>query len=284
MAVKRSTKRKKKQPDKSIRRDPPPSVKRQLRAEVGFGCPVLVDDVPCANPFLTWHHFDPEWHVRHHHNPDGMLALCREHHDQAGIGAYTLDQVRAFKCGAVERAPEVEKRMHWMRDQLVLVSGGTIFPRMATLYQQNGHRIVWVNRDEKGYLLLNIRMPTISGQPRLWMEDNFWHSRGRPVDLVCPPSGHLIEVKYANGDFLHVRFRNIASVADACSRYPSTPADHWADLAFPLTTVEMQIKAGGTGLDFGEKQIRLPAGVVISGSSIDAGPVGIAIAHNGPLE
>ena len=43
---------------------------RTLRREVGFGCPV------CRSPFLTWHHFDPPYHVEEHWRHEGMIALC----------------------------------------------------------------------------------------------------------------------------------------------------------------------------------------------------------------
>lgn len=67
-------------------RNPPKSVLAELRKEVGFGCPVE----GCGNPYLTWHHFDPPWSERHHHEPQGIIALCPEHHNAAdancGVG------------------------------------------------------------------------------------------------------------------------------------------------------------------------------------------------------
>lgn len=76
-------------------RDPYRDVKRQLRQEVRFGCPVA----DCGNPYVTWHHFDPPWRVEHHHRPEGMIALCLEHAPQADAGAFTDDQLRALKRG-----------------------------------------------------------------------------------------------------------------------------------------------------------------------------------------
>jgi hypothetical protein len=74
-------------------RDPYRDVKRRLRREVGFTCPVE----GCGNPYLTWHHFDPPWRVEHHHRPEGMIALCLEHAAQADNDAFTHDQLRALK-------------------------------------------------------------------------------------------------------------------------------------------------------------------------------------------
>src|SRR5918912_315690 len=37
----------------TVNRTPPAAVRRELRREVGFGCPVP----DCGNPYLYWHHF-----------------------------------------------------------------------------------------------------------------------------------------------------------------------------------------------------------------------------------
>ena len=74
--------------DKPISRKPPEAVKLLLRQEVGFGCPLPY----CRLPFLSFHHFDPPWHKEHHHRPEGMIALCVQHHEMADRGA--LDKAR----------------------------------------------------------------------------------------------------------------------------------------------------------------------------------------------
>ena len=73
-----------------VNRTPPPEVRRELRREVGFGCPVRdADGVRCGNPYLYYHHFDPPWATEEHHNPAGMIALCGEHHPKADAGTFT---------------------------------------------------------------------------------------------------------------------------------------------------------------------------------------------------
>ncbi|MGH2946503.1 MAG: hypothetical protein ACRDPC_09650 [Solirubrobacteraceae bacterium] len=52
------------------------------------------------------------------------------------------------------------------------------------------------------------------------MEDNFWIETGQPEDLECPPSGTTIRARYANGDRVSVRFREIASKEAFTARYP----------------------------------------------------------------
>jgi hypothetical protein len=45
----------------------------------------------------VFHHFDPPWAGNYVHNPDGMIALCPEHHLQADGGSWTKAQLRDFK-------------------------------------------------------------------------------------------------------------------------------------------------------------------------------------------
>lgn len=75
----------------ALSRTPPIAVRRTLRGEVGFGCPVRQAGNLCGNPYLRWHHFDPAWSDEHHHRPEGMIASCAQHHDEADAGAFTRD-------------------------------------------------------------------------------------------------------------------------------------------------------------------------------------------------
>ncbi len=100
-------------------RTPPEWVKQALREEAGFGCPVA----GCREPFLTWHHFDPPWHERHHHEPDGMIALCIKHHVMADRGVFSRTQLRAFKSSP-HSVEEVRAKFEWARPKQLIRLGG----------------------------------------------------------------------------------------------------------------------------------------------------------------
>ena len=76
-----------------ISRTPPANVLERLRREVNFGCPV--ED--CGVPYLSWHHFDPPWREKKHHNPDGMIALCAKDASLADAPRWTKEQLREMK-------------------------------------------------------------------------------------------------------------------------------------------------------------------------------------------
>ncbi|MGQ0564180.1 MAG: HNH endonuclease signature motif containing protein [Gemmobacter sp.] len=64
----------------------PLPVRRQLRQEVAFGCPI------CGNPILDYHHIIPISELEHN-DPDHMVALCPTHHRESG----KLRREKAYK-------------------------------------------------------------------------------------------------------------------------------------------------------------------------------------------
>ena len=174
-----------------MNRTPPLEVRRQLRKEVGFGCPVE----GCGNPYLSWHHFDPPWHVREHHNPTGMIALCAEHHAKADAGVFTVEQLRELKLKGRSHAPEVRGRFEWMRRKLLAVVGGNFYFETPVILKFRDRPIIWFSRDSEGYILLNVQMLTTSNEPRAHIEENFWLLRGDPTDVESPPHGKLLSIE-----------------------------------------------------------------------------------------
>jgi hypothetical protein len=104
------------------RSNPPAAIRRTLRQEVLFGCPVE----SCGSPYLTWHHFDPPWREREHHDPAGMVAMCLQHHKEADVNAFSDEQLRKMKTDPYLRrsGSPPEGTFHWRREQLVVRAGG----------------------------------------------------------------------------------------------------------------------------------------------------------------
>ena len=98
--------------DKPISRKPPEAVKLLLRQEVGFGCPLPY----CRLPFLSFHHFDPPWHKEHHHRPEGMIALCVQHHEMADRGALDKARLHALKKSD-HSVSDVKAKFEWARSK-----------------------------------------------------------------------------------------------------------------------------------------------------------------------
>ena len=243
-----------------MNRTPPVDVRRTLRSEIGFGCPV--DN--CGNPYLEWHHFDPPWHEKEHHNPEGMIALCAEHHKKADVGAFTKEQLKNFKIQAEENSKEIKGKFDWLRNKLLVVVGSCFFYETMTILQFRDEAAIWLRRDENGYLLLNLRMLTISGEKRLRLEDNFWMGKGTFTDFDCPPSGKKIHAKYDNGDEIKIEFIEMKSIEMLKKRYPEAYPERWGmemlGIELPITVVEVLNKVGGTNIAFTPTWSTLPGG------------------------
>lgn len=169
----------------TLSRTPPSSARRTLREEVGFRCPVP----DCGNPYLYWHHFDPRWEERQHHEPEGMIALCAIHHAKADAGTFTKEQLREFKQRGRQSAEEIKGRFDWMRRDLLAVVGGNFYIETPIILQFRGSPAIWFNHDDKGYLLLNLRMLTTSDEPRAQIEDNCWLALGTPTEVTVRLTG-----------------------------------------------------------------------------------------------
>ncbi len=171
-------------------RKPPIAVRRVLAAEVGFGCPVD----GCARPYLTWHHFDPEWHVEHHHRPEGMVALCREHHDKAGAGAFTAEQLRELKLVGRANTEAVSGRFDILRKDLAFKVGNMWYVETPQMVIYRGEPLISYSRDDEGLMRLSLRVPGPRG-PRLVMQENFWFNLADANRVECPPKGTDLQVE-----------------------------------------------------------------------------------------
>ncbi|WP_373944269.1 HNH endonuclease [Vibrio chagasii] len=225
----------------SGRKPIPKAVKKVLRTEVGFGCPVK----GCGNPYLEYHHFDPPVSVRAHNEPEGMIALCAQHHKKADGGAYTVDQLHALKRDKVN-AGLVKGSLDWLRKDLLAVVGGNFYYETPKIITIDNVDLVSLIRDEDGYLRLNVNMLSLESEERIIIEDNSWENIGSPTDLRSPPQGKELELSYPNGDYLYLRFIELKSKDQAIKKYGY---DVFDDLSFPLTAVEVNITIAGTRIE-----------------------------------
>lgn len=218
------------------------SSKKILRSEVGFGCPVK----GCGNPYLEYHHSDPPVNVKPYNDPNGMIALCAQHHKKADGGAYTVEQLHVLKRDKVN-ADLVRGNLDWLRKDLLAVVGGNFYYETPKIITINNIDLVSLVRDDDGYLRLSINMLSLEPEERIIIEDNSWENIGSPIDLRSPPQGKELEVRYSNGDYLYLRFLELQSKEQAIKRYSH---DVFDELNFPLTAVEVNMSIAGTNIEF----------------------------------
>jgi hypothetical protein len=176
---------------------------------VGFGCPVD----GCGSPYLTWHHFDPPWRDGQTHNPDGMVALCLQHHKEADGGAFTHQQLRDLKTQGfmlrIGGAPG--GRFNWRREQLILDAGGGLFVRCPEFLRMAGRPMIWLTTDAQGNQLLNLDIWDRTGALVFAMRDNDWVVFDAD-DVEAPPGARSLIVRDSSkGIRLSVAFKTASA-------------------------------------------------------------------------
>ena len=190
-----------------MNRMPPMPVQRALRQEVSFGCPVN----GCRKPFLTWHHFDPPWSVRHHHEQKGMIALCLEHHAHADSRAgFTADHLRALKK-ADYTTDTVKGNLPWVVKVPLLRLGGCYAGGTPDVLSVSGEPVIRVTAGPQGVLLLSFILKSSTGEVVAHMIDNGFQSDPSTLhDLHCNASQTRIKVWFDSRDIgLDLEFKRL---------------------------------------------------------------------------
>ncbi len=197
-----------------------------------------------------------------------MIALCAEHHRKADGGAFTLEQLRTLKRPA---GIPVAGRFDWLRNDILAFVGGCFYYETPVIFQFKNEKAIWFERDADNNMLLNLRMLTQSGEPRLSLRNNDWLVLGTPLDFESPPSGKRIHARYANGDSLTVQFTELSDIDAARKRFGTEHDWGFAHVRFPITVVEVEELFGGSDLGFGPSWTRLPGGSLAGGFAIKCG-------------
>jgi len=157
---------------------------------VNFGCPVQ----ECGVPYLTWHHFDPLWREKEHHNPEGMIALCGKHASLADGGRWTKDQLRKLKKEPYVSLDKVSEYYDYLRKDVVCMIGNVAY-NVKNVLEINGERVIGFEKDSEGYSRLNLLIRNKSGNPILIMENNSWIAFSEALfDLRCSFRGKELEI------------------------------------------------------------------------------------------
>jgi len=200
---------------KRLSRDPGTVIKQQLRREVNFGCPVRFHDGSgCGSPILTFHHFDPPWAGNYVHRPDGMVALCPQHHAQADGGLWSTAQLRAFK-----RSPFVDDAIKvqwpWQPETLVMKVGPSLIVGSGSAMRLNGRPVMHFRPVEIEPLAIRTVQfdPEVrdeQGKPWLRIEESWFDLRlAGTTDLVFTPQTKTFRATHGDTTFLEMRFNRM---------------------------------------------------------------------------
>ncbi|MNQ51824.1 hypothetical protein D3C85_658200 [compost metagenome] len=193
-----------------MNRTPPIEVQRILRKENGYKCVIP----NCEIPYLEYHHFNPPWHIENHHNPEGMIALCPQHHRQADGGAYTNAQLDKFKVNARQEFEKVKGEFQYLRNQILLIAGGNFYLNNNIEVSIKMRPVIWFEKDENDYKLLNIELLDQNNNIYFKIENNVWSVINNVKDIECPPNGRKLNINFKNGDNIKLEFKELKNEED----------------------------------------------------------------------
>lgn len=174
-----------------MNRTPPAHIRRLLRKEVNFGCPIE----GCGIPYLTYHHFDPPWREKEHHNTEGMIALCPTHAAIADGGAWTKDQLKKIKQQPFIRKDQIAESFRFLRHDVVCQIGCLAYGFKDFIIISN-EKVLGFERTPQDYLGLNMILHDREGNIILEMNQNDWIVYTNDIfDFECPPRGKSFRVR-----------------------------------------------------------------------------------------
>lgn len=187
-----------------VTRTPKKNIRELLRKEVNFGCPVD----GCGSPYLTWHHFEPQWSEREHHDPEGMIALCIRCHPLADGDRWTSEQLREMKSDPYVKYSEISDTYGYLRVSFETLVGN-VASNVKNVLVINDERVIGFEKDDKGYNRLNIRIKDRYGKIILEMENNDWTVFTSEIfDLICTAQGKELSVISKDKDInFHIKYR-----------------------------------------------------------------------------
>ncbi|WP_299022871.1 hypothetical protein [uncultured Photobacterium sp.] len=127
---------------------------------------------------------------------------------------------------------------------------------------------------------LSVNMLSLLPEERIIIDSNSWENIGTPYDLRCTPQGKELEVKYHNGDYLYLRFLELASADQATRRYSSDVFNSHLDINYPITVVEINMSIGGTSINLTLSETTF-GGNTIKGGLMSHCGFGIVLSNTG---
>lgn len=175
--------------DKENRPPIPGPVQRKLRREVNYGCPFP----GCGKPFLHFHHFNPQYHILHHFNPAGMIAVCSEHHSPAlNIDPEILNKYKQNP----NSSKFIESKFPWIATDCIIRLGGCYAFNNCSIFLED-EPIFWTQKANNHYeqLLFNFIIKNKNDDILLGMRNNNFIQFPQNIpDLKVTPSANRIKM------------------------------------------------------------------------------------------
>ncbi|WP_378182101.1 HNH endonuclease signature motif containing protein [Aquimarina sp. SS2-1] len=235
-----------------MNRTPPADVQRVLREETGFLCAIK----GCKIPYLEYHHFDPPWHIKNHHDPKGMIALCPSHHKKADANVFTKEELISYKANKKGEIQALKADFEYLRQKILLKSGNNLFyNNREGEIRIDGVLEIWFNTDSEGYKRLNIQVLNLEQEVRFKITDNVWESKRDIRDVRCPPNGKQLDIYLDKNEYVKVRFKDVTSENDLQKNLNKNINFFKNEL--PFTILEVYTKLNNSAIHITKSKVKI---------------------------
>jgi hypothetical protein len=192
-----------------------------LRQEVAYGCPV------CRSPFLTWHHFDPPWHIEEHWRPEGMIAMWLECHptaDEKGDrpGDYSPAELRGMKRRGYDLESVQGGFISWQKKSILVRIGGTYTNLSGAGIVVNNEPQIMLRKNEADLLSLSFVLRNEQHEEVAIMTDNWFEAYPANIhDMIVRPKTRDVKIWLDKEDvglelsFQRVTMDELSEILDA---------------------------------------------------------------------
>jgi hypothetical protein len=140
-----------------------------------------------------------------------MIALCREHHDEADQGLFSAGQLRSLK--KAKRSTEDVKGSYpsWGKPNILVRIGGSYVGGSMVVLSVTGRPVVTLSRHEEGMLSLSFSLHDEQGRPVVIMEENVFEAYPQNIhDLEVAARKGSVRVWLTSSDIgLELKFDRI---------------------------------------------------------------------------
>ena len=205
----------------------------------GSGSPPRCAVPGCAVPYV----------VRHAVDAGQSVSLCLAHAEQAVAAAVPRERLHALSQAAPPAGGPRRAERPWQQRKVLTRVAGNFFYETPVVFRLGSITCVGLERDGDGNVVLELRMPTASGQRRARMTANVWETPPTGAEVRCPPSGRLLDIAYPGGDRFRIELVDIHTSRALQARYGNVA--RWAyRLDYPVTLAEVTMAVANTDLTF----------------------------------
>jgi len=181
---------------------------QNLIREVNFVCPARDANGQCDSIILTWHHFDPVFSECHEHNPEGIIALCPNHHCKADKGEYSKSEMREWKKNPnIKDISEIKTKVSFLDRKDLHINIANSFLKENRANIKCGESFIKIKKGENGIILFNLKITDINGKPIFYLRNNVFNPATKEEVIQVWPKKLKIRIKGEKTDLKIIGIR-----------------------------------------------------------------------------